>query len=266
MHLAFSIAVIILYGLSSHARPIEPERLFYLSNGEVLQGLVYKPEGKGPFPAVVHNQSTAKDFAKDKVAKLYSEISKFYTSNGYVLFLPGRRKWHSSESEDDTTSTNTTDGVEHDRKVVEDNLGQAEIVFAAIETLKAQSYVDARKVFVTGHGGGGTTTLLMAEKNAGIQGFVVFSPAAGIWARNGIIRTALKHAITNATAPVFLIQNEDDPSLLPSKVLGKELEQKGHPNRTKVYRSSGKDSAFFSLDGTETWGPDVLRFLKEASK
>ena len=260
-------AIVLSICSTGTAAGLEPERLFYLSNGEVLQAITYKPAGKGPFPAVVYNQNTPRDWAKEPSAKPFPELAQFYTSHGYVLFLPGRRKW--SENEQNETANTSADAVEQQRLAVHYNELQAEVVLASIETLKAQSYVNPRAIYITGHASGGTTALIMAEKDFDVRGYVVFSPAAALWAANPAMQSTLKRAVKNAKSPVFLIQPENDHSLSPAQVLGKELENKGAPNQTKVYPPFGKglrDATLFSMNGTAIWGDDVLAFFKIASK
>jgi carboxymethylenebutenolidase len=45
--------------LPSSAASTEPEVVSFRSGAITLQGTLYKPEGKGPFPAVVYNHGSA---------------------------------------------------------------------------------------------------------------------------------------------------------------------------------------------------------------
>src|SRR5437870_2742639 len=53
-----------------------------------LRGYLYKPQGDGPFPAVVHVRSNNK-IADDSMPLF--ETAKFFTGRGYVFFLPTHR-------------------------------------------------------------------------------------------------------------------------------------------------------------------------------
>ena len=258
--LAYALLAAIWF-LGGNASAVEPERLFYLSNGEVLQGLVYKPAGKGPFPAVVHNQHKSTDWAKQPDPQAFQELANFYTTRGYVLFLPGRRNWREEEA-----ATNGGDSIEEQRISVQNSERQAEVVFAAIETLKAQAFINPRQIFVTGHAAGGTTALIMAQKPIDVRAYVLFSPGINSWNKNDVLKATLRHAARNAKVPVFLIQCENDGTLAPSEAIGKEL---GNitGSRTKIYPAFGsntKDAGQFNVRGTEIWGDDVLSFFKVA--
>jgi dipeptidyl aminopeptidase/acylaminoacyl peptidase len=50
-----------------------------------LQGWIYKPAGKGPFPAVLYNHGS------DKAPGWFPTLGKYWTSKGYVFFVPHRR-------------------------------------------------------------------------------------------------------------------------------------------------------------------------------
>jgi hypothetical protein len=54
------------------------------SNSLTLQGWIYKPEGPGPFPAVLWNHGSERN------PTAHPELGKFYTSHGFALFLPVR--------------------------------------------------------------------------------------------------------------------------------------------------------------------------------
>src|SRR5690349_1104404 len=54
------------------------------SSGLTLHGWIYKPTGAGPFPAVIW------DHGSEPQPTAHTELGKFYTSHGYVLFLPIR--------------------------------------------------------------------------------------------------------------------------------------------------------------------------------
>jgi len=84
---------------------------------------------------------------------------------------------------------------------------------------------------------GGIQTILTAEKGLGIKAFLPFAPAAQSW--NPVLADRLKRAVRQARVPIFIIQAQNDYSLEPSKVLGRELEKKGSPNHAKVYPSFG---------------------------
>ncbi len=47
-----------------------------------LHGVLYRPEGAGPFPAVVYNHGSGKDYTKQ-----FEALGPLYNSRGYPKFV-----------------------------------------------------------------------------------------------------------------------------------------------------------------------------------
>src|SRR5580765_3335779 len=62
-----------------------PEFVSFPAGSMTLQGWIYKPAGKGPFPAVLYNHGS------DKAPGWFPTLGEFWTSKGYVFFVPHRR-------------------------------------------------------------------------------------------------------------------------------------------------------------------------------
>src|SRR3989442_14401701 len=58
-------------------------------SGEItLHGVLYKPEGTGPFPAVIYNHGSAPGMMSEQV---FSALGPVLASHGWVFFGPYRR-------------------------------------------------------------------------------------------------------------------------------------------------------------------------------
>src|SRR5438132_12328687 len=58
-------------------------------SGEItLHGVLYKPEGAGPFPAVVYNHGSAPGMLSNEA---FEALAPVYVSRGWVFFAPYRR-------------------------------------------------------------------------------------------------------------------------------------------------------------------------------
>jgi hypothetical protein len=58
-------------------------------SGEItLHGVVYRPEGRGPFPAVVYNHGSAAGMLRREVFEAFGPV---FASHGWVFFGPYRR-------------------------------------------------------------------------------------------------------------------------------------------------------------------------------
>ncbi len=246
-------------------------------DGIRLSGILWKPPGDGPFPAVIYNHGS-EEFEKDVN---YEEIANFYVRNGFEFFMPLRRG-HSYI--DDGHVVATSGGVLFDDRLAEDAkrdnadkdadwINEQEVdnqdVAAAAKWLAESDGVDTDRMVMSGISFGGIQTLLAAEKGLGMRAFIPFAPAAMAWNVFPEVQDRLANAVQHAKAPVFLIQAENDYSTGPSQELGPLLDQSGSPNRHKVYppfqveRGPSGGHAGFALHGMEVWRQDVSDFLQE---
>lgn len=250
-----------------------PEEVTYPSGPYTLRGLLYKPQGKGPFPAVLWNHGS------EKMPRPQPELAAFYNSKGLVLFTPVRHGQGGQPGEYivDLNNQLLEKFKDHEeeafRRMVPFHDVYNKDVAAAMEWLKAQPYVDRNRIIITGVSYGGIQTLLAAEKGMGARGFISFAPAAMSW-KMLPLRERLLKAIANAKAPVFLLQAKNDYSTGPVEVLGTAIEKKGPPNRAKLYPAFGPmdnhqmgHASFATWNiGTEIWGPDAMTFIDAVFK
>lgn len=238
-------------------------------SGELqLHGWIYKPEGTGPFPALVWNHGSEKNPGR------HPELGMFYTKHGYALFLPVRRGHDGSPGV--YIKDAIKDFAEHsnDRSLVQQKAIELQEqcnadVVAAVAWLKQQPFIDPNRIAVTGVSFGGIQTLLTAEKELGLRGAIPFAPGAMSWANPELQKREIA-AARNAKAPLFLLQAQNDYSVGPSEALGPIIRDKGGLNRAKIYPSFGTTHADghggFACweEGIALWGNDVLDFLKAA--
>ena len=235
-------------GLSAEARAMRDtaRRVTFEAEGRQLMGWIYKPQGEGPFPAVLWNHGSGMN------PKSEPALALFYVTHGYVFFAPVRHG--RGESQGEYRQLGNSFWLQ--------DLDNKDVV-AAVEWLKKQAYVDPNRLVVSGVSFGGIQTLLLAEKGLGVRAFIAFAPGAMSWG-NSSTRAMLWSAVRDAKAPLFLIQAANDYSTGPSDMLGPIIRSKGGANRAKLYPAFGKSPA----DGhggfaraTSIWGPDVIEFL-----
>jgi dienelactone hydrolase len=229
----------------------------------MLRGVVYKPEGKGPFPTVVFESGG--NMAIGNLSKANASVASFYTSRGFVFFVTSRRR--PEQLNPDERAGHTVQGAGKNSATLPEFEGLTKDVGAAVSWIKAQSYVDENRVAVVGYESGATAGLLTAEQDIGVRAFVIFSPSAQHWKERPEIGHALIDAVKEAKAPIFLIQAQNDYTLAPSELLGKHVVAKGRPSLCKVYPPFGTTDLqgnLFGRDGKQVWGDDVCMFLKQA--
>jgi len=159
---------------------------------------------------------------------------------------------------------------ERARKMVELQDAEVEDVVAAVNFLKAQAYVDPRRIAISGCSYGGIQTLLAGERDLGVGALIPFAPGAMSWLLNVPLRERLNRAVDNAKAPIFLIQAQNDYSVEPSHALTREAEKKHKDFQSRIYPAFGskpQDGHWgFCTRGSDVWGSDVLSFLAAHTK
>jgi len=261
------LTVIVFMVLSAAGEAVaqsKPEEVVFPSDGRQLHGFLWKPEGRGPFRAIVWNHGS------EKLPGAQAALANFYLAHSYVFFVPHRRGQGRSPGDYIQDQVAQSPPGERARRVVE--LLQAEVddVVAGLNYLKSLPFVDPSRIAISGCSYGGIQTLLAGERNLGVRALVPFAPGAMAWGQNQLLQDRLMRAIDLASAPVFLIQAENDYSLGPSHALSKEGSKKHKALQSKVYPAFGKthqDGHWgFCSSATDVWGADVLAFLDAQMK
>ena len=249
-----------------------PSEVVSFSSGSLtLKGLLWRPEGKGPFPVVLYNHGSGRDYEKQ-----FAALGPLFASRGYVLLAPYRRGHGLSAGQgeyigdllDRALKENGPEG--RGRLMVKlletDHLNDQ---LAALAYLKSLTFVDRNRIAVAGNSFGGIQTVLMAERGEGIRAAVDFAGAAQTWGRSPSMRERMLKAVRSAKVPIYFIQAENDQDLSPSRVLAAEMQRLGKPHKIKIFPSFGKtaeDGHSFGYFGGEIWGPEVFAFLGETMK
>ena len=156
-------------------------------SGEItLHGVLYKPEGTGPFPAVIYNHGSAPGMMSKEA---FAALGPVFTSHGWVFFGPYRRGQGLSASAgpyigDQIAAAEKAGGVcaaaaTMVRLLETDHLDDQ---FAALAWLRKQSFVQPSRIAVAGNSFGGIETVLGVERGgycAGGDRFSGWSPELG---------------------------------------------------------------------------------------
>ena len=166
----------------------KPEEVVFSSGGPELHGFLWKPEGTGPFPAIVWNHGS------EKLPGSQPALAKFYTAHSYVFFVPHRRGQGRSPGNYIQDLVVQAPPGERARRMVE--LQQAAVVdvIAGLNYLKSRPFVDPARMVISGCSYGGIQTLLTGEHDLGVKALVPFAPGAMSWEQNvalAILRRAL---------------------------------------------------------------------------
>jgi dienelactone hydrolase len=234
------------------------------SSGRELHGFLWRPDGAGPFPAILWNHGS------EKLPGSQPALAKFYTEHAYVFFIPHRRGQGRSPGDYIQDLVAQAPPSERARRMVELQQAAVDDVIAALNFLKSRPLVDPNRIAISGCSYGGIQTLLAGERDLGVKALVPFAPGAMSWEQNVQLQDRLLRAVNLAKAPVFLIQAQNDYNLAPSRVLSEEARKKNKDFQSKIYPAFGnshQDGHWgFCSSATGVWGNDVLAFLEAQMK
>ena len=254
-----------------------PETVLIHSRSATLHVMLYRPQGRGPFPAILLNHGSGRTPEDLKCLGPYEQnaerLGPVFARHGYVfLYLFRRGVGLSTDQGANAADLMNSESAAHgpearnalQMKLLENR--EMDDALSALKYLRALSYVDAQDVAVVGHSFGGSLTLLLAEREPHLRAVVVFSGAGYSFDRSPELRTRLLAAVDHIAAPIFFIHAENDYSLSSGKVLDARREQLGKQHRLKIYPPIGHtldDGHDFLHLGVNIWEPDVFSFLDE---
>jgi dienelactone hydrolase len=252
-----------------------PETVLVHSGSATLHALLWRPQGRGPFPGILlnHGSGRTREYLErlgpyEKNAEILGPV---FARHGYVFLYLFRRGVGPSTDQginaiDLMNSEFAAHGQEARNALQLQLLENREMddALSGLKFLRALPYVDARDVAAVGHSFGGSLTVLLAEREPNLRAVVVFSGAGYSFDRSPELRARLLTADDHIAAPIFFIHAENDYSLSSGKVLDARREQLGKPHRLKIYPPIGHtldDGHDFLNLGVNIWEPDVFAFL-----
>jgi carboxymethylenebutenolidase len=255
-------------GTAGRPDPGTPELVTFRSGELVLKGLLWKPAGPGPFPAVIYNHGSGRMHDVH-----FALIGPMFAREGFVLFAPYRRGQGLS-ADQGTWVLDTLERVAREEGMIARGKKAVELLkteqlndlLAALARLQDMPFVDRGRIAVMGNSFGGVLTMVIAQRGGGIRAGVNMAGAALNWKRSPEFKQWMMDMARDAKVPVFFLQAENDMDTDPSREASAEMTRLGKPNRMKIYPPFGKtteDGHSFGYLGSHLWGPDVIAFLRE---
>lgn len=265
------IALAGLFG-PAFAQPatVEPEIVHFKNANLDLGGEIFRPAGKGPFPAVLYNHGSAPGMLNSEASRA---IGPLFARAGWVFFMPYRRGQGLSASAGpyigDVVAKARQEGGEAAAAAAVTRLletDQLEDEMAAYAWLASQPSVARHRIALAGNSYGGIESILGAEKLK-VCAAVAASAASETWQAAPELQRRMIEAANRIPAPLLLFQAENDYDLAPNKAImaarrsvGKAVEYKLYPR----YGWSERAGHSFAYRGAQTWFPDVLGFLNKS--
>ena len=257
-----------LVGLQTVLLPPPPEVVAFRSGTLTLKAMVFRPEGAGPFPAIVYAHGNEPD-----PSDLFESVAPGLVARGYLVFGAHRRGAGLSAAQAENLLRRLTEierrqGPEARARVAIEQLEGAQLddIAAAVAAARDRPDVDADRVYLIGNSFGGVLVLLAAERGLPIAGAADFAGSAINWERSPQFRERMARAARNAKLPLFLAQAENDYSTQPTRVLAGVLCESGKVHRSRVYPPFGVtagDGHSLGVDGVDRWADEVLGFLRD---
>jgi dienelactone hydrolase len=247
------------------------------SGALTLRGLLWRPHGRGPFPAVLFNHGSGHATGADASGRHDQRhpdiLGPVFAKHGYVLLYLFRRGDGLSRGQgvpagDRMDSAFVAHGQDARnelqlRLLETDELSDA---LAGLAFLRTRPEVDPRRVAVCGVSFGGSLTVLVAERDSALRAVVVFAAAGYSWDRSPPLRARLTAAVGRIAVPAFFIHAANDYSVASGQALDAERARLGKPHRVKIYpplgRTADEGHDFVDL-GVAMWEPDVFAFLDD---
>lgn len=243
------------------------ETITFQGGKNELRGLLYKPDGPGPFPALLYNHGSAPGLVNNEA---FDAIAPTFVARGWAFFAPYRRGQGLSADAgpyimDEVRSARARRGTPAaaetmTRLLMTDHLDDQ---IAALDWIRTQPFVRPNAIATMGNSFGGIQAVLGAE-HGGYCAAVDAAGGAESWNEAPQLRELMIRAVRHATTPILFFQAANDYDIEPSRVLFAERKGAGKPAEIRIYPAFG-DSArtghSFPYRGVSIWRDDVIAFL-----
>lgn len=269
-YLVRNIFAVALVTLSLHVPPLHakaPETISFQSNGKTLHGLLYKPEGLGPFRTVLYNHGSAPGLLNNQAFAL---LAPLFTSRGWAFFAPYRRGQGLSADAgpyigEEIAAARARGGLPLAAKTMVHLLDteQYQDQMAALAWLERQPFTRGEPIAVMGNSFGGVETVIGASDRR----YCAAVDAAGgaeSWDKAPALRTLMLQSVRRAEVPILFMQAQNDYTIAPGKVLYQAMRKAGKSAAIRIfpaYGTSAADGHSFAWQDGKTWASTVFGFL-----
>lgn len=239
----------------------------FKSGGLVLHGLLYKPEGPGPFPTVLYNHGSAPGMLNNLA---FDTLGPIFVAHGWAFFAPYRRGQGLSSDAgpyivDEIAAARARGGqaAGADEMVRLLSTEHLQDQMAALAWLKGQPFVRRDQIAAMGNSFGGIETVLGAEQG-GYCAAVDASGGAESWDQAPELQERMLYAVQHARAPILFFQAKNDFNIAPSTKLYAAMKVANKPAEIRIYPAYGNSDTeghSFPYRGSSIWKDDVFKFL-----
>ncbi|MBA2677382.1 MAG: prolyl oligopeptidase family serine peptidase [Ktedonobacteraceae bacterium] len=239
----------------------EPFVVTYPSASYALRGYLLLPIGQGPFPAVIFQHGSAGLLPSNK------QGIEALRRMGYAVFVALRRGHNGNPGPHWLSLVSSPWGSpEMGGELVNALNGETDDVLASLDWLCAQPQIDPDRIALAGSSFGGVVTILAAGRTSQFRAGISFAGPSQTWPHASALQEAMIASVQKTPLPFFLLQAQNDHSLLPTYMLGAEFARLNKPHETRIYPALGttpmEGHGIFG-GGVAWWYADVERFLAQ---
>jgi len=242
--------------------PPKYQEVFYTSGNLRIQAHLYKPDGDGPFSAVIYNHGTRD--GRERTPTAFPHVGRMLTRAGYAVLVPERRGYGKSDGEIWWKEVGSDQS-----RLISRLQAETDDVLAGIDYLRGLSYVDTKRLAVMGWSFGGVVSMLAAARGAAFLAAVDQAGGALTWDGNSHMRSALIGAAEKSTIPTLFMVAKNDRTTASVTTLADVFKKRNVPHKLVIYEpftpSQGgrvaPGHAIFSSQGASLWENDVAEFL-----
>src|SRR5438552_6338606 len=128
--------------------PPKYQDVFYASGNLRIQAYLYKPDGDGPFSAVIYNHGTRD--GRERTPSPFPHVGRMLTRAGYAVLVPERRGYGKSDGEIWWKEVGSDQS-----RLISRLQAETDDVLAAVDYLRGLPYVDTKRLAVMGWSFGG---------------------------------------------------------------------------------------------------------------
>ncbi len=205
----------------------------YITSGEQANALLCRPEGKGPFAAVIWSHGRVE---KAKTGG-WRRICEALASEGVLAFIP-------------------VGEIERGRRPDNIRYNQAELS-RAVDYVKGLSDVDPSRVALMGHSRGGLLTLMVGLERKDLKALIITAPAD---VRPYFLQSVARVSRLNVPVLLLVAVGDEMGSLGTVNILDQALRNDRKEVRTIRYERGGGHYMFVRVD---YWWDDLRTFLRE---
>ena len=238
-------------------------------NVVLLETVVYRPVGNGPFPLVTinHGKPRRGTLPERSMHPDYIAAAKWFVDRGFVVAVPMRRGYGASQG-----SLGDFAGNCEDRDYFESARLTAIDIEGVIAYMQRQSFVDPRNVVVLGHSWGGLGALGVAfDGTPGVTGIINFAAGGSSVAPGQIcggedrLIADFRRLGSGGHIPEIWLYAENDHYFAPplAHAMYEAYRAVARAPITFVDLPAFNEDGHFTImrGDTAIWGPAVAKFL-----